>query len=226
MNQLFDIATGGNFTVFNIVLNLALTFVLALSIAFVYKKTHKGLSYSQSFLSTLIILSVITTIAMMVIGNSLAIAFGLLGAFSIIRFRTPVKEAKDTGYIFFSLVEGMAVGTNNHVIAIISTIAVLLVIWILYKTNFGALHKNEYLLVFSVDYSKQSPDSFSGLFEKYLKNSMLLNISAKNNNHRSEMVYSVSFIDEDKSNDLIADLMKIQGVSDVRVISSKSDIEY
>ncbi|PIZ81358.1 MAG: DUF4956 domain-containing protein, partial [Parcubacteria group bacterium CG_4_10_14_0_2_um_filter_41_6] len=119
MNELFNIASQGNFTVFNVILNLALTFILALVIALVYKNTHKGLSYSQSFLFTLILISVITTIAMMVIGNSLAIAFGLLGAFSIIRFRTPVKEAKDTGYIFFSLVEGMAVGTNNHVIAII-----------------------------------------------------------------------------------------------------------
>jgi len=226
MNELFNIASQGNFTVFNVILNLALTFILALVIALVYKNTHKGLSYSQSFLFTLILISVITTIAMMVIGNSLAIAFGLLGAFSIIRFRTPVKEAKDTGYIFFSLVEGMAVGTNNHVIAIISTIAVLLIIWILYKTNFGALHKNEYLLVFTIDYAKKQPDNFAGLFEKYLKNSMLLNISAKENNHKTEMVYSVSFIDEDKSSALIADLMRIDGVSDARVISSKSDIEY
>ena len=163
---------------------------------------------------------------MMVIGNSLAIAFGLLGAFSIIRFRTPVKEAKDTGYIFFSLVEGMAVGTNSHIIAIISTIVVLAIIWILHKANFGALHKNEYLLVFSIDYQKQQPDNFAGIFEKHLKNSILLNISAKENNHKSEMVYSVSFIDEEQSIALIADLMSIDGVSDARVISSKSDIEY
>lgn len=226
MNELFNITSGGNFTIFNIILNLVITFGLSLVIALVYKKTHKGLSYSQSFLFTLILISVITTIAMMVIGNSLAIAFGLLGAFSIIRFRTPIKDAKDTGYIFFSLVEGMAVGTNNHLIAIISTFAVLLIVWILYKTNFGALHKNEYLLIFTIDYQKQKPDNFVGIFEKYLKNSMLLNISAKENNRKSEMVYSVSFIDEGQNNSLISDLMSIDGVGDVRIISSKSDIEY
>jgi uncharacterized membrane protein YhiD involved in acid resistance len=226
MNELFNIASGGNFTLFNIVVNLGLTIVLSFAIALVYKKTHRGLSYSQSFLSTLILLSVITTIAMMVIGNSLAIAFGLLGAFSIIRFRTPVKEAKDTGYIFFSLVEGMAVGTNSHLIAIVSTIVVLAIIWILHKSNFGAMHKNEYLLVFTVDYQKQQPDNFAGIFEKYFKNSMLLNISAKENRHKSEMVYSVSFFDEAQTNKLIHELMLIDGVSDARVISSKSDIEY
>src|SRR3989338_6637703 len=203
MNELFTIASQGNFTIFNIILNLLLTFALSLTIAFVYKKTHRSLSYSQGFLSTLILITVITAIAMMVIGNSLAIAFGLLGAFSIIRFRTPVKEAKDTGYIFFSLVEGMAVGTNSHIIAIISTIVVLAVIWLLYKSNFGALHKNEYLLVFTVDYQKHRPDSFAGIFERFLKNSMLLNINAKENSHRSEMVYGVTFIDESESNKLV-----------------------
>ena len=226
MNELFNIAGGGGFTLVNIVANLVLTFVLALAVAFVYKKTHRGLSYSQGFLFTLIIISIITTIAMMVIGNSLAVAFGLLGAFSIIRFRTPVKDAKDTGYIFFSLVEGMAVGTNNHLIAIVSTVVVLLVIWFLHKSNFGAIHKNEYLLVFTVDYQKHAPDSFAGIFEKYLKNSMLLNINTREHAGRSEMVYSVSFIDESKTSSLINDLMSIEGVDNVRVISSKSDIEY
>lgn len=226
MTELFNLTAGGSFTAVNIIVNLILTFVIALAISLVYKKTNRGLSYSQSFVFTLILVSIITTVAMMVIGNSLAIAFGLLGAFSIIRFRTPVKEAKDTSYIFFSLVEGMAVGTNNHLIAVISTAVVLLIIWALHKSNFGALHKNEYLLVFTVDYQKHRSDSFAGIFEKFLKNSMLLNINAKEHSNRSEMVYSVTFIDENESNNLIRDLMAIDGVDDVRVISSKSDIEY
>jgi len=226
MNELFNITSGGNFTLVNIIANLAVTFALSLAIAYVYKATHRGLSYSQGFLFTLIIISVITTIAMMVIGNNLAVAFGLLGAFSIIRFRTPVKETKDTGYIFFSLVEGMAVGTNSHLIAVVSTVVVLLIIWVLHKINFGALHKNDYLLVFAVDYQKHQPDSFAGIFERHLKNSILLNINAKDNNHRSEMVYSVTFIDESQINSLIQELMAIDGVNDVHIISSKSDIEY
>ena len=106
---------------------------------------------------------------MMVIGNNLARAFGLLGAFSIIRFRTPVKDVKDTAYIFLSLVAGMAVGTNSYVIAIVSTLIVLVIIWVLHKSNFGALHKNDYLLIFTVDYQKHQPDSFAGIFERYLK---------------------------------------------------------
>lgn len=226
MNQLLTAAVGEAFSPLTIVVNLLLSLALSLCIAWMYKKTHRGLSYSQSFLFTLILVSIITAVAMMVIGQSLAVAFGLLGAFSIIRFRTPVKDAKDTGYIFFSLVEGLAVGTGNYLIAVISTFVVLAVIWALHRSNFGALHKHEYLLVFTIDYQKNRPDAFAGIFEKYFKQSMLLNINAKGNTHVSEMVYSVTLVDEDDSPKLISELMAVDGVSDVRVISAKSDIEY
>ncbi|MDP7367703.1 MAG: DUF4956 domain-containing protein [Candidatus Pacebacteria bacterium] len=215
-----------NFTIGHVVLNLLLTLVLVISITYVYKITHKGFSYSQHFASTLIIVSMVTSIIMMVIGNSLAIAFGLLGAFSIIRFRTVVKEVRDTGFIFLSLAMGMAVGTNNYTIAIASTVVMLAVIWLLYKTNFGSIHTNDYLLTFVVDSDRNPPDSFSGVFEKYLKNSMLLNITSKSGGHSSEMVYSVRFIDEAKSSELVREISKIEGVDNVHIISSKSDIEY
>lgn len=217
---------GVSFTPGHILLNLILTFVLVMLIAYVYRKTHKGLSYSQNFVSTIVLMSIITTIAMMVIGNSLAIAFGLLGAFSIIRFRTAVKETKDTGFIFFSLVEGMAVGTGNYLIAVISTLVLIAIILLLHKFNFGSMHYNDYLLTFVVDHQKNPPDSFAGIFEKYLKNSMLLNINSKSGGRSSEMVYSIRFIDEKNSSDLVRELAGINGVENAHIISSKADIEY
>ena len=74
-----------------ILINLAASFILALAIAFTYRATHRGLSYSQSFVLTLIFVTVITSMVVMVIGNNLARAFALVGAMSIIRFRTVVK---------------------------------------------------------------------------------------------------------------------------------------
>ena len=135
MTELFS---GGliSYSIPQIVLNIVVTFVLSFVIALVYKKTHKGLSYSQSFVFTLVLMSVIVSVVMMIIGNSLARAFGLLGAFSIIRFRTAVKDTKDTGYIFFALAIGMAVGTGSYNIAVVGTILILLVILILDKINF------------------------------------------------------------------------------------------
>ena len=86
-----------------ILINLVTAFVLALVIAFTYRATHRGLSYSQSFVLTLIFVTVITAMVVMVIGNNLARAFALVGAMSIIRFRTVVKDTKDTAFVFFAL---------------------------------------------------------------------------------------------------------------------------
>jgi|TARA_Y100000310_G_scaffold214702_1_gene215633 uncharacterized membrane protein YhiD involved in acid resistance len=226
MDTLINFSTAGNFTIGHIVFNLILTLVLVVLIAWVYRMTHRGLSYSQNFISTIILMSMITTVIMMVIGNNLAVAFGLLGAFAIIRFRTVVKETRDTGFIFFALAIGMAVGTNNHMIAAVSTVVLLAVIWVLFKFRFGSMQGNDYLLTFTVDADKNPPDSFVGIFEKYLKNSMLLNINAKSDGHSSEMVYSIRFVDETKSRDLVEELSRISGVERVHVVSSKSDIEY
>ena len=101
-----------------IIFNLILSFFYGLLISFVYKKTHKGMSYSQSFMITNIFLSVIVCMVIMTIGNSVSRAFALVGALSIIRFRTVIKDTKDIVYIFWSLAAGMACGTGNYFLAL------------------------------------------------------------------------------------------------------------
>ena len=91
-----------------ILLNLGLSFLLGMFVSFIYKITHKGLSYSQSFMLTNVFVAIIVCMVIMVIGNNLARAFALVGALSIIRFRTVVKDTKDTAFIFWSLASSFA----------------------------------------------------------------------------------------------------------------------
>ena len=85
------------------VINIVLAAVLGFILALVYRYTHKGLSYSQSFTQTVFFVSIIVAIVMMVIGSSLAKAFALVGALSIIRFRTVVKDTRDIAFVFLAL---------------------------------------------------------------------------------------------------------------------------
>ena len=118
-NQLLDAMSGVfNYAPLEVILNSFVAFVLGLCIAYTYKKTHQGLSYSQSFVLTIIFVTIIIGFVMMVIGNSLARAFALVGALSIIRFRTVVKDTKDTAYVFMALAVGMGAGTGNYFIAL------------------------------------------------------------------------------------------------------------
>ena len=113
-NQIIEtISAVFNYSPIEVVINSLIAFLLGLFIAYIYRKTHQGLSYSQSFVLTIIFVTIIIGIVMMVIGNSLARAFALVGALSIIRFRAVVKDTKDTAYVFMALAVGMAAGTGN-----------------------------------------------------------------------------------------------------------------
>ena len=118
-NQILDALSGSfNYSIIEVMINSLVAFILSMFIAYTYKKTHQGLSYSQSFVLTIIFITIIIGFVMMVIGNSLTRAFALVGALSIIRFRTVVKDTKDTAYIFLALGVGMAAGTGNYFIEI------------------------------------------------------------------------------------------------------------
>src|SRR3989304_989487 len=130
MNQLTNLSTI-LFSVPQIISNLLAALIFGIIIALVYKKTHRGITYSQSFMTSLVLIVLITATVIMVIGNSLTRAFGLIGAFSVIRFRTAVKDARDVAFLFFSLVEGLAAGTGNYQIALIALVVFILTVIIL-----------------------------------------------------------------------------------------------
>ena len=94
----------------NIVVALLLAFVLGHVIGWTYLATHKVLSYSRSFTQSLVLLTMIVSIVMLVIGDNIVTAFGLLGALAIVRFRNVLKDTRDTVFVFLALVIGMAVG--------------------------------------------------------------------------------------------------------------------
>jgi ABC-type polysaccharide transport system permease subunit len=100
------------FTTADVVFTIVLSFILSLVIARVYQITYKGVSYTQSYVHTLIMMTLVVGIIMLVIGSNIARAFSLVGALSIIRFRNAVKDTRDVGYIFFAMAIGMATGTG------------------------------------------------------------------------------------------------------------------
>ena len=97
------------FTVLDVVLVLTLSFLTSAFIGWVYKQTHRGTSYTQSFVFTLVMNGMIVALVMMIVGSNIARAFSLVGALSIIRFRNAVKETRDVGFIFFTMAIGMAI---------------------------------------------------------------------------------------------------------------------
>jgi hypothetical protein len=211
-----------------VILNLILAFFLGFIISLIYKKTHKGLSYSQSFVLTNIFLAVIVAMVIMVIGNNLARAFALVGALSIIRFRTVVKDTKDTAYIFWSLAVGMAAGTGSYFLAISGTTVMAMIALILSFTNYGSIFKSEFIIQFRSknDEKNQDKKEYQKIFLNFCKTSTLLNAEVSSDNLSLKLSFDI-VLKEDKSyEDFIKELSKVSGLSEVVAVAAKNDVDY
>lgn len=104
--------------------NMVITMVLGLIVCAVYRLTYSGVSYNQKFNSSLLMLSLITTMVMSILGSSLALSLGMVGALSIVRFRTAIKDPRDTAYIFWVIGIGLGAGSSNYSIVTIGTLMI------------------------------------------------------------------------------------------------------
>src|SRR5699024_7893219 len=120
-----------------VVLAMLISTILSLLITKVYQITFTGERYSQAFVQTIIMMSVIVSVVMNVISGNAGVAFGLFAIFSLIRFRSAVTYAKDIAYILFGLCFGMTCGLFKFDIAIILTVFGSIIFFLLYCFNYG-----------------------------------------------------------------------------------------
>jgi len=208
-----------------ILLNFAVAFTLGMLVSWIYKKTHRGLSYSQSFMLTNIFVAVIVCMVIMVIGNNLARAFALVGALSIIRFRTVVKDTKDTAYIFWALAAGLAAGTGSYFLAIAGSTIISIMAYVLHYTNYGSLNKSEFILQFRAD-NTNNDLKYISIIQNYAKTSSLLHAEPSGDGSSTKLSYDITMKDEHDQNNLSADLASTQSISEVVLIAAKSDVDY
>ncbi|HEY4523497.1 MAG TPA: DUF4956 domain-containing protein [Candidatus Paceibacterota bacterium] len=200
--------------------NLALSLILGLFIIWVYRRTHRGLSYSMSFIFTMLIISLISTTVMMVVQHNIIGAFALLGAFSLIRFRTIVKDTRDVAFVFFALVSGVAVGTNNYAIALTAVPFIGIVILLATRYQVGALGGSQlnYILTFISDVTDvggRVEDTLSGM----VKNTRRL--SVKSAGDLREYAYLVGVNRAQEIDQVVSALSKISGIRDVHMLSAQ-----
>lgn len=207
-----------------IVFNLLFAFVLGIAIAWTYMKTHRGLSYSQSLVFTLVIINILGAVVMMVVRNNIIGAFALLGAFSLIRFRTILKETKDVTFVFYSLAVGVAVGTNNYMIAVLTTIILSAIIFLLTKYNFGSVTKSGSLMTF-VARADFSADDYKNFFENYLESYSLLQIKSLTDNSR-EYSFAIKVKKQKSTDEFIKEFQALSEIENVDLVTSRSATEY
>ena len=210
-------------TTSEIVGNISVALLCSVFISYFYKKTYNGPGYLNSFANALILLSLITAVVIMIIGNNLARAFGLVGAMSIIRFRTAVKETHDIVYIFFSLTIGMAAGVGLHSLAIVGTIFIGFISYIISKKESENGSKRNTLLEFQLENgTEQTSSDYQNIIAKYTKKMKLLNIKTLDN--RNLLVsYYIRFRKENQKFDLVNQLQNIPGLKNISLFSDEEE---
>lgn len=195
--------------VYTVLMNLAVSLACGIIIALVYRFIYKGPSYSASYVNSLVLLAIITTLVIMVIGNNLARAFGLVGAMSIIRFRTAVRDVQDIVYIFFALAVGMASGVGLYAIAISGTILICLVSVVLVTFNFGAPGKSEYILQIIYKPSKETENQVAAILNKFCRGIRLSNLKSGAEGDNIEAFYQFSLRGRYKSTQLVEEFSSL-----------------
>jgi uncharacterized membrane protein YhiD involved in acid resistance len=204
---------------------LGLSLVLSLAIATTYRFTHRGVSYSQTYAHTLIIMCMVITVIMMIVGSSIARAFSLVGAMSIIRFRNAVKETKDVGFIFMVMAIGMACGTRFYTLAAIATFVLCAVILVLFRANMFGKAQSSRILCVRLPADRDHEGALAPVFSRYLDDSNLISIESVGGGSLQELVYSVVLKSTTEPRTLIDSLRQVNENQKVSLVLGQQELD-
>lgn len=134
-----------NFSIINIMIGLTLTLAITLIIYYVYKLTFTGVIYSESYGLTLVLLSLTTAVVIMTISSNVILSLGMVGALSIVRFRTAIKDPRDVGFMFWAIAVGIACGAGMFITAIIGSLFIGIVMVLMTRSKY--VHTNFLLII-------------------------------------------------------------------------------
>ena len=212
------------FSITDIFLVIGLSFVLSTIIGYTYRLTYRGTSYTQSYVHTLIIMSMVVGLIMLIIGSNIARAFSLVGALSIVRFRNAVKDSQDVGYVFFAMAIGMACGTQFYILAIIATLLICLILYLMFRFDMFSSDTREQLLKIRIPADMRHGELFANLFQDYLSSYNLIAMETVQGGMLNELVYTVIFKQVDQSENFVEALRQLNQNNKIVLITGYHEV--
>lgn len=209
----------GTFTVFDVAAALMLSFVLASIIGWVYRYTHKNVSYSQSYVQTLIMVCMVISVIMLVVGSNIARAFALVGALSVIRFRNAIKETRDVGFIFLAMAVGMTTGTRFYLLAVVATAVICLVLMIMYRFNWFKLDVQRQVVKVQVPPEPEYAARVEDVLIEFCSEFELVSTESARSGALNELYYTAQMKKARKGSELIAALSAVNTGQRVTVLT-------
>ena len=207
-----------NFTsvsVTDMILALALAFGIGMFIFLIYKKTFTGVMYSSSFAVTLVALTMITTLVILAVTSNVVLSLGMVGALSIVRFRTPIKEPLDIAFLFWSIAVGIVLAAGMILLAVVGSVVIGIVLLIFVNKK---SHVNPYIAVIRCE-NYESETEASEFLKKNTERCVVKSKTAQKDFIELNMEIRL----KDENTDFINVLSEIPGVNSAVVVSYNGD---
>jgi hypothetical protein len=210
--------------VLDIVFSISIPFVLVCFIALFYKHVVTRNNYSENFVYSLFIFASLTSVITLLIGSNIARAFGLVGALSLIRFRTAVKSPMDAIFLFWSLSVGMACGTGFYFAAALIVFLGCLYLGILMKSRFAELKYNNMIAKVTTPIESANSSTIKKELKEVVKKVELLNTFFDTDENKQVFVYSIDARRDQNLIEIQEHCNKITGVESVQLLNSESSL--
>lgn len=198
---------------FNIIMALLMAYICGMIIYFVYKQFYRGVLYSHNFNILLVFVCMITAFIVLTISSNIVLSLGMVGALSIVRFRSAVKEPLDIGFLFLAISIGITCGANLYLMSFVCTIIISLVYILLVKVKFQA---NVFLLILKFDKEASEKVNNELMSLKYaLKNKTVLS-------DKIELTVELKLKSDDNT-DFVSSLSELEGVHSAVLVNYSGD---
>jgi hypothetical protein len=198
---------------------LILTLLLTGLIGYTYQKTHTGPYYLQGFVHTLVLVGMVASVVLRIVGDSMAAAFAIFGAFSIIRFRNAVPETRDVAFIFLSMVVGLAAGALQPELATVTTVVVCIVMAALWKFDLFAPDLTSHILRVRVTNDIDYSTVFRKPFEDHLERAIFISVETVQGGMLTEVAYGVRLLPASTPRDFVRSLEAVTGNNRILMIA-------
>ena len=225
-----DLLLGGDYGVaptdyVALTIALLLAFACGHAIAWMYMLTHSGLSYSRSYVNTLILMPVLVALVMMILANNLVLAFGLMAIFAMVRFRSILRDTLDTTYVLAVIVIGLACGTAKFTSAIIGCLATLASMFYFWASAFGTRHR--YNLIVNIQWIRPAVE-LAELRQLLHRHSRAFQCASQRSNEGYagvDVSYRLLLRDPARSQELLDELKTLNGVARLSSLHAADESE-
>jgi hypothetical protein len=205
--------------------SILVSYLISQSVALGYMLTHQGISYSRSFVVSLVAAGLVSTVLMLAIGNNLARGLGIVGTLALIRFRMQLHDPLDMIFVFASFAGGVAAGTGNFATGGIGTAAFLLIVGTLQVTGFGSRHRHDGVLRVQLPPTEESENALLNSLKTYCRQFAAITVREVAQGREMERVYQITLRSPGKEALLVKEVSAIKGAHAVSIAMQEATHE-